>query len=239
MSEPRRPLVVEVVGPAGAGKSALIAALMQREPSIQPVLRLRQLRHLLPLVWSVVLLLPVLLEVYWESPRSLRTTLRYLARLQAFHQVVKRHVARPWKAVVLDEGPVFTLAMLSGVSMGKRFAQAWHAALDQWAQTLDAVVWLDAPIVVLAQRIRARAKAHAVKEQDFAAIEAFLSRHRRLFDEVVSELTRGGSAQVMAFSTEHLSAEEIAARLMAVVDGRTAGWIPATQVPDALHGGAP
>src|SRR5438034_77939 len=115
VSESRRPLVVEVVGPAGAGKSALIAALMQREPSIQPVLRLRQLRHLLPLVWSVVLLLPVLLEVYWESPRSLRTTLRYLARLQAFHQVVKRHVARPWKAVILDEGPVFTLAMLSGV----------------------------------------------------------------------------------------------------------------------------
>ena len=239
MSERRRPLVVEVVGPAGAGKSVLIAALMRREPSIQPVLRLRQLRHLLPLVWSVLQLLPVLLEVYWESPRSLRTTLRYLARLQAFHHVVNQHVTRPWKAVILDEGPVFTLAMLSGVPMGKRFARAWHAALDQWAQTLDAVVWLDAPIVVLAQRIRTRAKAHEVKEQDFAAIEAFLSRHRRLFDEVVSELTRGGSAQVIAFSTEHASPEEIAERLMAVLDGATGDWVPATEVPSTMHGRAP
>ncbi len=239
MSDGRRPFVLEVMGPAGAGKSALIAALMRREPSIQPVLRLRQLRHLLPLLWSVVVLLPVLLDLYWESPRSLRMTLRYLVRLKAFHEVVKRLLARPWKAVILDEGPVFTLAMLSGVPMGRRFARAWHAALDQWAQTLDAVVWLDAPIVVLAQRIRTRAKAHEVKEQDFAAIEAFLSRHRRLFDEVVSELTRGGSAQVMAFSTEHVSAEEIAARLMAVLDGRTSGWVPATDVPGAPHGRAP
>ncbi len=230
MSEPRRPLVVEVVGPAGAGKSVLIAALMRREPSIQPVLRLRQLRHLLPLVWSVVLLLPVLLEVYWESPRSLRTTLRYLARLQAFHHVVKQHVARPWKAVILDEGPVFTLAMLGGEPMGRRFARAWHAALDQWAQTLDAVVWLDAPIVVLAQRIRTRAKAHEVKEQDFAAIEAFLSRHRRLFDQVVSELTRGGSAQVMAFSTEHASSEEIAERLMTALEERASDGLPVARM---------
>jgi len=238
VSEPRRPLVVEVVGPAGAGKSALIAALMRREPSIQPVLRLRQLRHLLPLVWSVVLLLPVLLEVYWESPRSLRTTLRYLARLQAFHQVVKRHVTRPWKAVILDEGPVFTLAMLSGVPMGKRFARAWHAALDQWALTLDAVVWLDAPVIVLAHRIKNREKAHEVKERDFEAIAAFLARHRRLFDQVVSELTRGGGAQVLAYSTERASAEEIAERLMAVLEGRASGG-PAVSVQDAMHASDP
>jgi len=231
--------VVEVVGPAGAGKSALIAALMRREPSIQPVLRLRQFRHLVPLVWSVVKLLPVLLEVYWESPRSLRTTLRYLARLQAFHYVVKRHAARPWKAVILDEGPVFTLAMLRGVAMGKRFARAWHAALDEWALTLDAVVWLDAPIVVLAQRIRTRAKAHEVKEQDFAAIEAFLSRHRRLFDEIVSELTRGGSAQVMAFSTEHASAAEIAQRLMAALQERVSDDLPVARVPDGMRASEP
>lgn len=235
MSATPRPLVVEVVGPAGAGKSALIAALMRREPSIQPVLRLRQLRHLLPLIWSVLVLVPVLVEVYWESPRSLRTTLRYLARLQAFHHVVKQHAARPWKAVILDEGPVFTLAMLSDVPMGKHFARAWHTALDRWARTLDAVVWLDAPIVVLAHRIQNREKDHVVKARDFDAIAKFLTHHRRLFDEVVTELAHGGSAQVLAFSTETASAEEIAERLMSVLDGGTSSaLLTARVVPDMV-----
>lgn len=236
MSEQRRPLIVEVVGPAGAGKSALIAALMRREPSLQPVLRLRQLRHLVPLLWSVLVLVPVLLEVYWESPRSLRSTLRYLARLRAFHEVVKQHAMRPWKAIVLDEGPVFTLAMLSEVRMGRRFARAWHASLDQWAQTLDAVVWLDAPVVVLAHRIKTRAKLHAVKDLDFDAIAAFLARHRQLFDQVVTELTQGGDAQVITFSTELVPAEKIAEQLMAILEGRISGAIPVADLADALNG---
>ena len=233
-----RALVLEVVGPAGAGKSALLAALTRREPSIQPVRRLRHLRHLVPLAWSVLSLLPVLLEVYWQSSHSLRTTLRYLVRLKAFHAIVARETAGPWKAVVLDEGPVFTLAMLGEVPMGSRFARAWHGALAQWAQTLDAVVWLDAPIIVLAHRIQTRAKAHAVKERDFEAIKEFLSRHRRLFTEVVSELTRGGSAQVIAFSTEQSSADEIAARVLAALEGRATSQVSAAGIlgtPDVVE----
>ncbi len=219
---PPRPLIVELVGPAGAGKTAALRALGQRADSVQPGLRIDRLRYLPIIIWHTLALASTGFELLEESPRSWWPGMRHLVRLRTLHAVLAREASPSHRAIILDEGPVFSLSRLSmfqNASLGNgRLARAWRTILDRWAGTLDVVIWLDAPDPVLAQRIRSRSKFHQVKEATDQQLYEFLGRYRSAYREVLARLTAAGHVRLVEMDTDGESADQAAAKILAVLE---------------------
>jgi shikimate kinase len=222
-----RPLVVELVGPAGSGKTTLLRVLATRDARIRAGLRIHRIRHLPLIIQSALSLVPTVFSLLYASPRFLWNNLRYLVRLRTFHSVLRREASRNNRTVIMDEGPVFTLARLTalhdarGASRG--FDRCWRRALNQWAHTLDAVIWLDAPDAVLTRRIRDREKAHRIKEQTDRTISEFLARYRSSYGAVMSVLGEGeDGGKVLMFDTASASTDLIADVVLDALGAREA-----------------
>jgi hypothetical protein len=89
----------------------------------------------------------------------------------------------------------------------------WHLTTQGWASLIDVVVVLDAPDTVLAQRIRARAHDHEVKEFPDYEIALWMARFRCALEWVLSEMTRHGGPRVIRLSSEDQASERIAERI--------------------------
>ena len=217
----QRPLIVELVGPAGAGKTALLRAIGGRDEHIRPGLRIDRLRFLPMMVRHTIALAPTGFELMRRSPRSWWPAMRHLLRLRTLPGVLARETSPAYRAIMLDEGPVFSLSRLSvfhDACMGNgRLARAWRTALDAWAVGLDAIVWLDAPNPVLAQRIRGRVKAHRVKDKTDREVFEFLDRYRSAFREVLTRLTTTSRVRLVWVDTAAESVDQAATRILDVL----------------------
>jgi hypothetical protein len=89
---------------------------------------------------------------------------------------------------------------------------AMQNLVNKVVPALDAIIWLDAPDGVLAQRIRERNKEHRMKDKSDAEIKEHLSLYRSSFEDVVDDLRKrnGSSLQVFRFSTDRQPLEQIA-----------------------------
>ncbi len=211
-----RPLVlVELAGPAGVGKSTLLRALSRRGMRThraiwgQPVL---------PLLGHGVQLLPTLLGLWRHSRSLLWDESRHMVRLGALHRSIGRGKLPQAPAVIFDEGPVFALAWLRGFGhetmRGPAAEKWWQATLHDWAAVLDAVVVLDAPDPLLAQRIRARPDWHEVKQASDLEIAVWMARFREALDWVLSGMAQHGGPTVLRLSTDSLPAQHLAGRIL-------------------------
>jgi hypothetical protein len=217
-------LLVELVGPAGCGKSTVARALAAQDRTTwtsiwgQP-----KLRH----VVSGLLVAPTCLALCRRSHSLVLTECGQLIRLKSLQQAVRSVGLANQRLVVLDEGPVFSLAWLLGFgheSLRRNMGPWWRAAVHQWAETLDAVVILDAPDATLARRIRMREEQHQMKDGTNHEIRDFLARWRSAFEHVLAAFasTRRGPP-VLRLSTEHEPADRIASRLLAAFQGARDG----------------
>jgi len=213
------PLVAELVGPAGAGKSAL-SQWLARRPGVT-----RASVWNLPRGWwllNAVRSLPTLLTVGVRARPFPWEDMRYLVRLRTLRQVVERRRAEHVPLVVLDEGPVFALAWLRLFGHQRRRRDAltpWRQqALEEWAAALDLVVLVNAPDAVLMERIRARDKAHRVKHRTDEEIGAFLAAYRGAFDEVIAGLTAQRGVQVVTLDSDGEAIDRTAERLLEVLE---------------------
>ena len=214
-------VVAEIVGPAGAGKSTLTKVLRERDDSLRTGLSVWGLPPTL-LCLNAVLSLPRFVGLYRSRGRIRRDEVKLIVRLSALHQLLGRESSKNYRTLLLDEGTIFALVKLlafsdNGNGNGRsNHLDAWtQSLLNRWARRLDAVIWLDAPDEVLAERIRSRGKAHRVKDKTDAEIFAFLARYRDSYERVISELTARHGLKVIRFSTEHYSLEEMADQILA------------------------
>jgi energy-coupling factor transporter ATP-binding protein EcfA2 len=213
-SAPRQ-RVVELVGPAGVGKSTLARVLPSADPRIPPALGLwGQPRH--RLLASAVRLLP-LAAAQAAGGRALRADeFAQMVRLDALHRTVHRLRRRTPGLLFLDEGPVFALAWLAvfHAADGDEGRRRWRReALAHWARTLAIVVRLEAADTSIAERIRGRPKPHMMKHRSSPEIHAFTARFRAAYDDVLGDLTAQGRVTVLDLHTDGDSATEDAARL--------------------------
>jgi deoxyadenosine/deoxycytidine kinase len=218
-------LVAEIVGPAGAGKSSLTKVLRERDRSLRTGLSVWGLPPTL-LCLNAVLSLPRFVGLYRSRGRIRRDEVKLIVRLSALHQLLGRESSKNYRTLLLDEGTIFALVKLlafgdntkgNGSGGGRsNHLDAWtQSLLNRWARRLDAVIWLDAPDEVLAERIRSRGKAHRVKDKTDAEIFSFLARYRESYERVISELNARHGLKVIRFSTEHQSLEEMADLILA------------------------
>src|SRR2546425_11413410 len=140
-----RPLIVELVGPAGVGKSALAQRLLARPDVVRA--SVWNLPAAL-LIESAVRSLPLLLRLCVVTRALPREELKQIVRLNALRLFISRRVAGA-AVVVLDEGPVFALSWLRVFGHPRlqngRAEPWWLATYAVWAALLDRVVLLDAP----------------------------------------------------------------------------------------------
>lgn len=218
-------VVAEIVGPAGAGKSTLTKVLRERDGSLRTGLSVWGLPPTL-LCLNAFLSLPRFVGLYRSRGRIRRDEVKLIVRLSALHQLLGRESSKNYRTLLLDEGTIFALVKLlafgdkpkSNRDGGARsnHLDAWtQSLLNRWARRLDAVIWLDAPDEVLAERIRTRGKAHRVKDKTDEEIYAFLARYRESYERVISELTARHGLKVIRFSTESHSLEEMADQILA------------------------
>jgi O-antigen/teichoic acid export membrane protein len=194
-------VLMELVGPAGAGKS-LLAERLRARPDVIRASVWNLPRALI--LESVVRSLPVLLRMCYETRGVPRAELEQIVRLNALRLFVRRRVGGA-RLVVLDEGPVFALSWLRVFGHPRiqngRLDPWWRRTLANWAGVLDRVVLLDAPEPVLVARIRGREKPHDIFERmTDAQILDLIARYRSAFDGVLGALTAGGRPQVLSLT---------------------------------------
>jgi broad-specificity NMP kinase len=211
----RRPRLVELAGPAGAGKSSVCGALRSRYSAAQGTI---WGQPVLPLLGNGAQLVPTLAG-FWLHARSLLwDESRHMVRLRTLHRGLGQNRESVGEVMIFDEGPIFALAWLRGfghASLRSPIADSWwRATLRQWANTVDVVVVLDAPDPLLARRIRNRPEWHEVKDASDAEISAWMARFRSALDWVLAGLALEGGPAVIRVSTTLDDPERLAGQVI-------------------------
>jgi deoxyadenosine/deoxycytidine kinase len=223
---PARSSILELVGPAGAGKSSLLRVLSQRDQTIRAGLRMPGHRY----VAGAFPLLPTFLDLHRPYRRVLWKEMKRILYLETLRKLLKREVSGNHKAIIFDEGPVYMLTRMQvfGDEMLKEkcFKKWWRASIDHWANLVDVIVWLDADDSILAQRLRTRNQPYPVKDTTDQFLREFLARYRIAFEQVISELTACNGPKVITFTTHNESIRQIADKVISGLDGEWSACLP-------------
>jgi broad-specificity NMP kinase len=215
----RTPLLVELAGPAGVGKSTLSRALLGRGGMAKGAI---WGLPVLSLLGNGLRLLPPLLGNCRRSRSLLWDESRHMVRLATLHRALAGTVSPGARIVVFDEGPIFALAWLRGFGHTILRSEAseawWQATLRDWAAAMDVVVVVEANDALLARRIRTRPDAHEVKEFTDPEIVAWMARFRSALAWVLAGLAREGGPTVLRVTTDREPPEMLAERVGAALD---------------------
>jgi len=225
LNKQKRARIVEVVGPAGAGKTTLCTAL-SRHSNIQ-VDNFPDVRKVVNVPFFTLYGLQVLSSMAFTQPASLteleRREFAWLSILRGWPGVLRRELKKHENLIFLDQGPVYLFSEMSlfgpGFLKREKTKGVWRMWYRRWADTLDAIVWLDAPDDNLVQRIRSRQKDHVVKDKSDQTIFNFLTDYRQVYEQTLSTLkTNHAGLRVLRFDTNQQTSEEIAAQLFVAFD---------------------
>jgi shikimate kinase len=190
-----KPQVVEIIGPAGAGKTTIFSALSKYPEAVRlgdfpDVRRVTDAPFFIKYGFQLI---PSLFHLFRHSNRKLsRREFAWMIILTGWPFILQRDIKKSPQVIVLDQGPVYLLAEMREfgpeILKGEGAAKFWKKIYRRWAATLDMVVWLDAEDNCLMERIRIRNKEHMIKDEPSAIVIDFLDRYRRAFDHVLSRL---------------------------------------------------
>ena len=218
-------LIIELVGPAGAGKTTLSRVLIHRNPMIQigSDIELRKIKYIPAILRNTVSLLPVFLHQIRHGRGFTWEEIKYLIYLAGWSGVLKQEAKNGATAILLDHGPVFKLATLN--EFGPKnlktngFEIWWNRMFKQWASMFDMVIWLDAPDPVLEQRINSRDQRHSVKGKTESEVVHFLARYRTSYEEILAKLKTVGGTRLLQFDTSRTSIDEVADEILSAFNG--------------------
>jgi adenylate kinase family enzyme len=219
----KTPRVVEVIGPAGAGKTTLCQALDQYQERIrlEDFPDVRKISDAPFFIGNGLSLAPTLMRLSQPGSRQLtRREFAWLTILKGWPSLLSKEVSHTSQTIILDQGPVYLLAEMLEFGPDYLKSQAaekfWLNIFYRWAATLDLVIWLDTADDHLVGRIRNRDQEHIMKDEPTAAVSEFLVHYRKMFDRVLSSLTTNGkSIRVLHFDTGKQTPDEIVNQLLA------------------------
>lgn len=226
-NQPKKPrCVIEIVGVCGSGKSTLTRAVTDQDPEIEleEFLQFKKLDHVRSAVRSV----PGVARILSRAVRAGRlpdvTELKLVMYLMVWHRRLDLRPGDANRIVVIDQGPVYALATLRRTNPGLPGTEPdgcwWRSVLAKWADTLDVIVWLDAPDDVLLERVQNRSDQHEIKGEPPDQGLAYIRAYRAAFDATLSEFDQHGGPAVLRYDTSHWTSE----RLIPEVLERVAGF---------------
>ena len=179
-------LVVEVIGPAAAGKTTLVRALSSNDAGIRVGVDVGMLRYVVGFVRTIGSWMPRWVANHrrdrWFTWRETKS----MVFLDAWYPALERQRGRSASVTVLDHGAFYRLARLREfgpqIAHSEAFERWWKASLDRWMKSIDVVVWLDGSDEVLLRRVEHRGHRKLASITSDEAKREFLARYRRAFD---------------------------------------------------------
>jgi shikimate kinase len=200
---------MELVGPAGSGKTTLLRALSARDNKIRVTsdLEIRDRGHMPIFIGHAPYLLSLFRRGFsWDEMKA-------MVYLDVWPAMLKPQPRQRETAILLNHGPIFKLATLNAFGpdslKSRRFEYWWPKVCEQWACTLDMIVWLNAPDRTLMERINARNQRHAVKGKSAQEATDYLIRYRTSYEQMLANLTTHGGPTLLQFDTSRTSVDQI------------------------------
>lgn len=193
MMNNRHARVVEIVGPAGAGKSTLCHALSQGSETIHlgNFPDVRKISDASFFILNGLQMSPYLFNLPWHKGRNLtRREFALLSILNGWPDVLQKELKNN-KTIILDQGPVYMLAELlrSGPHNFRHIAARWwEQTCMEWANVLDLVICIDTSDAILIERVRVRNKHHRIKNHSDEWASQCLAQHRDAQREVLNSM---------------------------------------------------
>lgn len=220
------PYLVEVLGPAASGKSTVTRSLRQHEPDwkIADFIDTRTPEHLRYVFQSMPRLVPILGRGLADRPRLTWREFKLLVYVTEWHRFLERKSEHRHGITLLDQGPIYALVRLraeaGGFTGAASFTRWWDEMLERWTHRLGAIVYLDAADRVLWTRVNNRDQAHTTKGMSEAVGREFLTRYRRLFEEVLERVGASGAPEILRFDTGVTDAEPLASQIRRILQAR-------------------
>lgn len=225
--------VVEIIGPAGAGKTSLYVSLGEYPGQIL-LSNFPDVHKITAAPFFVrygVQLLPSLARYSQPGSRPFsRREFAWMSIMVGWPTLLQKQVRTCPQVIVLDQGPVYLLAEMR--EFGPDFIRApqagkfWQEVFTRWARTLDMIVWLDAEDAVLLDRIRTREQDLLVKAETDEKMIEYLNCYRRIFETTVSSLlVHNPRLQVLRFDTGKFRTIPLRDEILARLDVRKEGIV--------------
>lgn len=215
--------IVELVGPAGVGKSTLTKALCDHCACAREGLEPDRLASVASFSAQMTRLVPAYLGNCLGSHWLSRNEMRCIYLLGAWSLRANAPSDSSPRLSVMDHGPIFRLTYLkvfgSRLSKTRRFQCWWEQMLSSWSQKLTRIVCLEADNDELIERVRSRqGRSDRFRSRSDSAARAFLEDYRRGYDEVLNSIARLGGPDVLSFNTQRQSPDEIATEVLGNLD---------------------
>ena len=216
-----KPLVVEIVGPAGAGKTTLYRGLDDHTTFVrlENFPDVRKASDAPFFISNGLQLIPSLIRLRQHNSRQLnRREFAWMTILHGWPALLRSVSSNGNKAIILDQGPIYLMAEMRLFGPDYLHQNAakglWQNLYNRWGATLDMVVWLDASNDILLDRIRNRQQEHIVKTESAAVIYEFLNRYRAAYGLLLSILiAKNHSLGVLQFDTGRQQPQDILTQL--------------------------
>ena len=219
--------IVEIIGPAGAGKTTLYQALDRYPESVrlENFPDVRKIGDAPFFVSHGIQLIPPLLSLYRPDSRQLtRREFAWMAILHGWSALLRRQAQDGRQAIVLDQGSVYLLAEMRlsgpGYLQQESAVSFWQAFYSCWSATLDMILWLDASDEILLDRIRNRRQELIVKDQPASVVYKYLDRYRTEYEFILSHLTaKNACLKVLKFDTGRQQPQDILNQFLSELHG--------------------
>jgi deoxyadenosine/deoxycytidine kinase len=218
--------IIEIVGPAGAGKSTLCHRLTEYPDRIR-LGNFPDVHRWVDAPFYIlngIQLIPNLIRLPHSNSRRLtRREFAWLSILHGWATRLQSQLDHENRDIVLDQGPVYLLTemLLFGPEYLRQNSadKLWQGLCERWGSILDMVVFLDAADDILLERIRTRQQDLVVKEQPAAVVYEYLNSYRMKYHFLLTVLAANRTCpKIIQFDTGCQQPQYIVNTLLSELD---------------------